>query len=146
MPPTLTSLVRPGSAIESGTDGIAARWKTKVAPCTARSTACGSAIEPSISEKLGNSASSAAFSRLPLEKSSRPTTWWPCRSSASERCPPMKPAAPVTQTFAMMPPSSSRPKIGTPGAQGEVSTSPQAALPSAVFNLLQQAARADVVF
>src|SRR5260370_8745478 len=58
-------------------------------------------MDPSISWKRGLRPSGAAFSRLPLEKSSSPTTSWPSASSLSARYPPMNPAAPVTQTFAI---------------------------------------------
>src|ERR1700682_6029173 len=101
VPPTLTALVRSGSATESAAAEIAARGNTQVAPATARSVASGSVIEPSTSVKFGYLASSAAFSRLPLEKSSSPATSCPSRSNASARCPPMNPAAPVTHIFAM---------------------------------------------
>src|SRR5437763_10402673 len=52
-----------------------------------------------MSVNFGCFASSAAVSRLPLEKSSSPTTSCPSRSRVSARCPPMKPATPVTHTF-----------------------------------------------
>src|SRR5438045_9537890 len=35
VPPTLTAVVRSGSAIETGTEGMAARWNTQRAPVTA---------------------------------------------------------------------------------------------------------------
>src|SRR5919108_1282454 len=62
VPPTFTALVRSGSLIEIGTDGIAARWKTHFAPATARATASGSAMLPSTSWKRGSVESSAAVS------------------------------------------------------------------------------------
>src|SRR3954467_10201267 len=86
--------------MERGTEGMAARWNTHFAPSMAPRAAAGSAMEPSNSLNLGYCDSRAAFSRLPLEKSSSPVTSCPSRSSASVRCPPMNPAAPVTQIFA----------------------------------------------
>ena len=37
------------------------------------------------------------FSRRPVKKLSRQTTWWPSASSRSQRWEPMKPAPPVTR-------------------------------------------------
>ena len=76
------------------------------------------------------------MSRLPLEKSSRPVTSWPCLSSSSATCPPMKPAAPVTQTFAILP--SDPEGKGYGGGGGKVR--PQPVLPAGVARLWQSQA------
>ena len=114
MPPTFTAVVRSGSCMETGTEGMAARWNTYFAPATALFTTAGSATEPSTIRKRGFRERRAAVSRLPLEKSSSPATSWPFWSNSSARCPPMNPAAPVTQTFDIAPEPSPPPTIISP--------------------------------
>ena len=72
VPVALTSWVAIGSARERGTDGRAARWTTASVSVMTPSRSSALRMEPSTTFTEGEP---ARFSRDPVEKSSRATTW-----------------------------------------------------------------------
>src|SRR5512138_36224 len=101
-PFTLLSCVRSGLSIERGTLPRPAWCSTTSTDAQAALQVSSARISPSTKRKFFQRASPAArrtssrFSRFPVEKLSRPTTFWSSASRRSTRCEPMKPAAPVT--------------------------------------------------
>ena len=98
VPVALTSWVAIGSVRERGTEGRAAKCTTASVPSITPSRSSALRMEPSTTFTEG---AFARFSRDPVEKSSRTTTWSTNSSAASvrQRFVPMKPAPPVTTTF-----------------------------------------------
>src|SRR5688572_25102832 len=101
-PLMLLSLDDSGSSIERGTLPSAAWCSTSSAPSQAWRQVANERMSPSRKRNCFQRSAPTAFltwtrfSRLPVEKLSRPVTAWPWFSRCSTRCEPMKPAAPVT--------------------------------------------------
>jgi hypothetical protein len=90
-PLTLLSCVSSGRSIERGTLPSAAWCSTRSTPLQASRQVSSERMSPSMKRTP-----SGTLSRLPVEKLSSPTTFWPSSSSFTARLEPMKPATPVT--------------------------------------------------
>src|SRR4051794_17789862 len=101
-PVMFAALEEIGSSMERGTLPSAAWCSTTCAPAQASRQSSSARMSPSMkrNERVCCSVRffvmESTFSRLPVAKLSRPTTFWSSFRSCSARCEPMKPAAPVT--------------------------------------------------
>src|SRR4051812_28491250 len=101
-PSTLLCIEAIGSSMERGTLPRAAWCSTSSTEPHASRQVSKERMSPWMNLKFFAAFSptlfftSDKFSGLPVEKLSRPTTFWPARSRVSARWEPMKPAAPVT--------------------------------------------------